>query len=82
MTYEGFKSAWPGMTDEEGFALRMNSIPKYVATTTLSEPEWNASFIEGDVAVAVARLKETDTTLLVNGSARLLSYLGAHGPRR
>ena len=44
----------------------MNGLPKYVATTTLVEPEWNASFIEGDVAPAVARLKSGDDTLLIN----------------
>jgi dihydrofolate reductase len=42
-TYEGFKSAWPSMSDEQGFADRMNSMPKYVATTTLAEGEWNAT---------------------------------------
>ena len=38
VTYEGFKSAWPAMSDEAGFADRMNGLPKYVATTTLVEP--------------------------------------------
>jgi len=79
VTYEGFKSAWPAMSDEAGFADRMNGLPKYVATTTLVEPEWNASFIEGDVAQAVARLKSGDDTLLINGSARLVNDLGRHG---
>jgi dihydrofolate reductase len=67
------------MSDEAGFADRMNGLPKYVATTTLVEPEWNASFIEGDVAPAVARLKSGDDTLLINGSAQLVNYLGRHG---
>ena len=79
VTYEGFKAAWPGMRDEAGFADRMNGLPKYVATTSLREAEWNATFIEGDVAEAVARLKGEDKTLLINGSAQLVNYLGAHG---
>ncbi|MGA7419787.1 MAG: dihydrofolate reductase family protein [Acidimicrobiales bacterium] len=79
VTYEGFKAAWPSMTDAAGFGDRMNGLPKYVATTTLVEPEWNASFIEGDVAESVAGLKSEDQTLLINGSAQLVNYLGAHG---
>jgi dihydrofolate reductase len=79
VTYEGFKSAWPGMSDEAGFADRMNGLPKHVATTTLMEPEWNASFIRGDVAEAVTRLKGANRTLLINGSAQLVNYLGGHG---
>ena len=40
LTYEHFAAAWPGMTDEEGFADRMNSIPKFVASTTLADAAW------------------------------------------
>jgi hypothetical protein len=44
VTYEGFAAAWPTMTDEVGFADKMNSMPKYVVSTTLEEPlEWNNS---------------------------------------
>lgn len=78
VTYEGFKSAWPSMTDERGFAERMNNLPKYVSTSTLTEPEWNATLMAGDPAEAVARLRrEFDGTLLVNGSGRL--FLALHG---
>lgn len=38
VTYQGFAAAWPSMTDEEGFADKMNSIPKFVASTTLEKP--------------------------------------------
>src|SRR5262245_21812223 len=39
-TYQEFAAVWPHMTDETGFADRMNSMPKYVVSTTLSEVEW------------------------------------------
>jgi dihydrofolate reductase len=57
----------------------MNSMPKHVATTTLTEPEWNATFIEGDVAAFVEELKATDAAVLINGSATLFAYLAARG---
>ena len=41
ITYQGFAAAWPSMTDEMGFADRMNRQPRYVVSTTLSEPAWN-----------------------------------------
>jgi dihydrofolate reductase len=75
-TYEGFKEAWPKMEAETGwFGERMNGMPKRVATTTLTEPEWNATFIEGDVAVAVRALKAGPESVLINGSADLINYL-------
>ncbi|HEV7961100.1 MAG TPA: dihydrofolate reductase family protein [Actinoplanes sp.] len=78
-TYEGFKAAWPQMEAETGdFGKKMNSMPKQVATTTLTEPEWNASFLPGDVADAVAKLKTEPGTLLLNGSAELLNFLTRH----
>jgi dihydrofolate reductase len=78
-TYEGFKEAWPAMEAETGeFGVRMNSMPKHVATTTLTEPEWNATFIQGDVAEAVRELKAGSEKLLINGSATLINYLTRH----
>ena len=56
MTYEGFVQAWPSRTGE--YSDRINSLPKYVASTTLEEATWNASILEGDVAEQVAKLKE------------------------
>jgi dihydrofolate reductase len=48
VTYQGFAASWPSITDEEGFANRMNSLPKYVASRTLQEPlEWNATLLRG-----------------------------------
>jgi dihydrofolate reductase len=73
VTYEHFAAAWPEMTDEEGFADRMNSIPKFVASSTLGEAEWNASVIR-DVATEVPELKARHD-MLVMGSGRLVHAL-------
>jgi dihydrofolate reductase len=78
ITYEHFAAAWPEMTDEEGYADRMNSIPKYVASTTLSGAHWNATVIKGDVPSEVAKLKEQHD-LLVMGSGQLVQTLREHG---
>src|SRR3954466_4384163 len=43
VTYEGFAAAWPEREDEAGFADKFNSMPKYVVSSTLSDPEWNNS---------------------------------------
>ncbi|MFF5082477.1 dihydrofolate reductase family protein [Actinoplanes sp. NPDC000266] len=78
-TYEGFKAAWPQMEEATGhFGKRMNSMPKHVATTTLREPEWNATFLQGEVADAVRALKAEPADLLINGSADLVNYLTRH----
>ncbi|GAA3339613.1 dihydrofolate reductase family protein [Amorphoplanes nipponensis] len=78
-TYEGFKAAWPQMEEATGdFGKKMNGMPKYVATTTLTEPEWNAQFLGGDVVAEVARLKARPDSLLINGSASLVNLLTRH----
>jgi dihydrofolate reductase len=80
VTYEGFAEAWPGRTDEIGFADRMNNMPKYVVSTTLERPEWSNSTVIGeDVPGAVARLRsEVDGDLLVAGSVALVTTLLEH----
>jgi dihydrofolate reductase len=55
-TYEGFVQAWPSR--DGGYADRINSLPKHVASRTLDEAAWNATIIEGDLAEGVAALKE------------------------
>ena len=55
-TYEGLSAAYPAMASSP-FVDRMNSIPKYVASRTLTKVGWNASVIPGDVAEFVADLK-------------------------
>jgi dihydrofolate reductase len=76
-TYELFAAAWPTITDEQGFADRMNSMPKYVISTTLQDPEWtNTTVLKGDVAEEVKKLKaEIDGDILVYGSGQLVSTL-------
>ena len=76
VTYQGFAAAWPSMTDEVGFADRMNTLPKFVASTTLEEAEWNASLIKGNVAEEVSRLKQqSGQDILIYGSSDLVRTL-------
>ncbi len=81
-TYENFAGHWPNASEEEQpMARPLNSKPKYVASTTLSEPlEWeNSTLLQGDVAKAVAALKEEDgDDLLVIGSTELAKTLIEH----
>jgi len=77
VTYEGFAAAWPEREDEAGFAKKMNEMPKYVVSSTLTEPEWqNTTVLGGDAAAAVAKLRdEVDGVILVAGSASLVRTL-------
>ena len=79
VTYEGFAAAWPAITDEAGFADKMNGMPKYVVSTTLERPEWNnTTVIKGDVAGEVSKLKQQAGDLLVTGSPTLIRTLMEH----
>jgi dihydrofolate reductase len=80
VTYEGFAAAWPSRTDEFGFADRMNTMPKYVVSSTLQDLTWdNSTRIDGDVAEEVAKLKEQVAgNILVAGSATLVRALVEH----
>src|SRR5262245_6129299 len=78
LTYEGFAAAWPSMEETEGeFAVRMNSLPKSVASRTLKEPlEWNARLIDGDLPLKVAELKsQSGDDILVYGSSEVFNTL-------
>jgi dihydrofolate reductase len=77
VTYEGFAQAWPGRTDDVGFADKMNSMPKYVVSKTLAQADWNNSTIlSGDLAEEVTALKEADGgDILVAGSVSLVRGL-------
>lgn len=74
-TYEGFAKAWPTMpSDPAGFTDKMNSMPKYVVSTTLTSPTWtNTTVIRID---EVAKLKQqSGGDLVVAGSAMLAQGL-------
>ena len=75
VTYEGFAAAWPSQKNE--FADKFNSMPKYVVSSTLSDPEWNnTTVVDGDLAEAVSRLKqEHDRDIVVHGSVQLVQAL-------
>ncbi|GAB2761763.1 dihydrofolate reductase family protein [Amycolatopsis magusensis] len=67
-TYEGFSAAWSSRAGVDDFADRMNSIKKYVVSSTLTEPEWeNTEVISSDVAERVRGIKESGTNLLQYG---------------
>ena len=79
VTYQGFADAWPKMQGTGSYGERMNSMPKYVASTTLTEMEWNASLIKGDLAEEVSRLKQQPgQDILVFGSGELVYTLHDH----
>jgi len=76
-TYEDFYGFWPEQTDNP-FTEVLNTIQKYVASTTLEEPlPWsNSTLLEGDAAEAVARLRERPgNDLVVLGSGELVQSL-------
>ena len=77
VTYEGFAASWPGMEESTGdFGKKMNSMPKYVASRTLKDAEWNASVIQGDLGDAVRALKAEDGgDLLIYGSGTVVDEL-------
>lgn len=79
-TYEGFAAAWPEREDPGGFAERMNSMPKYVVSSTLQEASWNnTTILSGELPDEIARLhREVDGTILVAGSAQLVQGLLEH----
>ncbi|PNY80972.1 dihydrofolate reductase family protein [Deinococcus koreensis] len=80
VTYQGFARYWPGMAGTSDFADRMNSLPKFVATSTPTPLEWNATALEGDVMAAVQALKQqAGGPLLTYGSGTLARTLLRHG---
>jgi dihydrofolate reductase len=77
-TYEGFAEAWPSREGE--FADLFNSLPKYVVSSTLEQPEWtNSTVLKGDLVEEVSRLKrEADGDIVVHGSPQLAQTLLEH----
>ncbi|PWU25034.1 MAG: pyrimidine reductase [Candidatus Rokuibacteriota bacterium] len=81
-TFEGFAAAWPSMEETEGeFAVRMNTLPKFVASGSMKEPlTWNGTLLKGDVAEELAKLKEQPgKDILIYGSGQLVNTLHPRG---
>jgi dihydrofolate reductase len=74
VTYEAMQAFWP--TAEGEYADRLNEVPKYVVSSTLTDPPWNATVLGDDWPEDVARLREErDGEILVYGSRRLSQAL-------
>jgi dihydrofolate reductase len=81
VTYEEFAQAWPAMEEVAGdFGAKMNTMPKVVVSTTLTNAEWKNSIVaDGDLPTTVASLKDQyDGDILVPGSALLIESLREH----
>jgi len=79
-TYDIFAAHWPHVGDHDPIAAKLNSMPKYVASRTTNKVTWNnSSLIKGDVASAVAALKEqAGGEIQVTGSGDLIQTLIEH----
>jgi dihydrofolate reductase len=75
VTYEGFAEAWPSREGE--FADKFNTMPKYVVSSTLKDPEWtNSTVLDGDVVEETRKLRdELDGDIVVHGSPTLVQTL-------
>jgi dihydrofolate reductase len=78
-TYEGFADAWPSRDGE--FADKFNTMPKYVVSSTLKDPDWtNSTVLGGDLVEEVSKLRqELDGDIVVHGSAQLVQALVEEG---
>jgi dihydrofolate reductase len=76
-TYVGFAAAWPTMPNTGEFGEKMNTMTKYVISSTLDKVEWTGSkLVKGDLAAEVRKLKqEPGHDLLLSGSAQLFNAL-------
>jgi dihydrofolate reductase len=78
VTYEAFAPVWPHIPGE--FADRFNTMPKYVVSSTLEDPEWNnTTVLRGDVVEEVTKLKDRyERDIVVHGSPLLAQTLIEH----
>jgi dihydrofolate reductase len=77
VTYEGFASSWPSRKGD-AYSDRMNSIPKFVVSSTLNAVNWtNSTLIRSNAPAEIAKLKQQQT-LLVFGSLTLVQTLMQH----
>jgi dihydrofolate reductase len=79
-TYDAFASAWPHVKDEAGYAQRMNTLPKYLASSTLKSANWGPTTIwNGDLAAMTKIMKaKGDGEVLIFGSASIVHQLASH----
>jgi dihydrofolate reductase len=80
-TYEGFAAAWPERDRSDPFTDKINSMPKFVVSSTLEDPQWeNTTVLSGDPVEEVGKLKdEQEGPILLNGSAQLAHALTEAG---
>lgn len=79
VTYEGFAASWPSRKGDP-YSDRINSMPKYVVSTTLTSVGWNARLIKGKTDTEIASLRQQPGgDLLVFGSTTLVDTLMRHG---
>jgi dihydrofolate reductase len=78
-TYEGFAAAWPSMSDPQGFAEKMNSMPKVVVSSSLQDASWNNTTVHRDLSGVTAVKEQYTGDVLVAGSAQLVQGLLAEG---
>jgi class 3 adenylate cyclase/dihydrofolate reductase len=80
VTYQIWAAFWPSAPRDEGFADRMNTLPKYVVSKSLRNVEWsNSTLLSGDVAEEVSNLKrQPGGDILLSGSADLVNTLMDH----
>jgi len=76
-TYDSFAGYWPTAPDDEPFTGLLNQVPKYIASRSLTEPlSWHgSSVLPGDLADAVAAVKERHDEVQVIGSVDLVQSL-------
>ena len=78
--YDEWSSYWPEQGPDVPFSEFINSIPKYVVSSTIKDPAWqNTTVLPGDVAAVQAVKDSTDKDLTMSGSATTVRWLLANG---